>query len=72
MRINIVICSSFHGTIIVIFHSTFCLIRLSEASVEEDLSRLQSRVADLRVKAQSDAEIEQQTRSFLEVHVHQY
>ncbi|XP_056625786.1 protein diaphanous homolog 1 [Triplophysa dalaica] len=40
--------------------------RLSEASVEEDLSRLLSRVADLRVKAQSDAEIEQQTRSFLE------
>uniref|UniRef100_A0A671L0D4 FH2 domain containing 2 n=1 Tax=Sinocyclocheilus anshuiensis TaxID=1608454 RepID=A0A671L0D4_9TELE len=41
--------------------------RLSEESVVEDLSRLQSRVAVLRVRAQADAEIEQQTRTFLEV-----
>uniref|UniRef100_A0A8C1RWP0 FH2 domain containing 2 n=1 Tax=Cyprinus carpio TaxID=7962 RepID=A0A8C1RWP0_CYPCA len=41
--------------------------RLSEESVVEELSRLQSRVADLRVRAQADAEIEQQTRTFLEV-----
>ncbi|XP_016371327.1 FH2 domain-containing protein 1-like [Sinocyclocheilus rhinocerous] len=41
--------------------------RLSEESVVEDLSRLQSRVAELRVRAQADAEIEQQTRTFLEV-----
>ncbi|XP_043112360.1 formin-J [Puntigrus tetrazona] len=41
--------------------------RLSEDSVVEDLSRLQSRVAELRVRAQADAEIEQQTRTFLEV-----
>lgn len=51
------------------------LVRLSEESVVEDFSRLQSRVADLRVRAQADAEIEQQTRTFLEVcicpdHVH--
>ncbi|XP_016400547.1 uncharacterized protein LOC107733446, partial [Sinocyclocheilus rhinocerous] len=41
--------------------------RLSEESVVEDLSRLRSRVAELRVRAQADAEIEQQTRAFLEV-----
>ncbi|XP_026135616.1 FH2 domain-containing protein 1 [Carassius auratus] len=41
--------------------------RLSEESVVEDLSRLQSRVAELRVRSQADAEIEQQTRTFLEV-----
>ncbi|XP_009306082.1 uncharacterized protein fhdc2 [Danio rerio] len=40
--------------------------RLSEESVVEDFSRLQSRVADLRVRAQADAEIEQQTRTFLQ------
>ncbi|KTF80802.1 hypothetical protein cypCar_00035721, partial [Cyprinus carpio] len=40
---------------------------LSEESVVEDLSRLQSRVAELRVRAQADAEIKQQTRKFLEV-----
>ncbi|KAA0709122.1 FH2 domain-containing protein 1 [Triplophysa tibetana] len=55
---------------LLMFHSHLTHVtpasRLSEASVEEDLSRLQSRVADLRLKAQSDAEIEQQTRSFLE------
>ncbi len=35
------------------------------------MSRLQSRVAELRVRAQADAEIEQQTRTFLEVRSHQ-
>ncbi len=49
----------------------FFLVRLSEESVVEDLSRLQSRVAELRVRAQADAEIEQQTRTFLEVRSHQ-
>nr|XP_055034609.1 disheveled-associated activator of morphogenesis 1 [Misgurnus anguillicaudatus] len=42
-------------------------LRLSEGSVEEDLSRLQSRITELRIRAHSDAEIEEQTRSFLEV-----
>ncbi|XP_065105291.2 uncharacterized protein fhdc2 [Paramisgurnus dabryanus] len=42
-------------------------LRLSEDSVEEDLSRLQTRITELRIRAQSDAEIEEQTRSFLEV-----
>ncbi|XP_052005247.1 inverted formin-2 [Xyrauchen texanus] len=41
--------------------------RLSEESVAEDLSRLRSRVAKLRIRAQADTEIEQQTRTFLEV-----
>ncbi|XP_056121167.1 disheveled-associated activator of morphogenesis 2 [Rhinichthys klamathensis goyatoka] len=41
--------------------------RLSEESVLEDLSRLQSRVSALRVRAQADAEIQMQTRAFLEV-----
>ncbi|XP_051505462.1 uncharacterized protein LOC127412838 isoform X2 [Myxocyprinus asiaticus] len=41
--------------------------RLSEESVAEDLSRLRSRVAKLRIRAQTDTEIEQQTRTFLEV-----
>ncbi|ROL45448.1 FH2 domain-containing protein 1 [Anabarilius grahami] len=41
--------------------------RLSEESVVEDLSRLQSRVSELRVRAQADAEIQLQTRAFLEV-----
>ncbi|XP_051514077.1 disheveled-associated activator of morphogenesis 1-A [Myxocyprinus asiaticus] len=41
--------------------------RLSEESVAEDLSRLHSRVAELQIRAQTDTEIEQQTRTFLEV-----
>ncbi|XP_067238670.1 protein diaphanous homolog 1 [Chanodichthys erythropterus] len=41
--------------------------RLSEESVVEDVSRLQSRVSDLRARAQADAEIQLQTRTFLEV-----
>ncbi|XP_077057768.1 uncharacterized protein fhdc2 [Siphateles boraxobius] len=41
--------------------------RLSEECVVEDLSRLQSRVSALRVRAQADAEIQMQTRAFLEV-----
>ncbi|XP_026864416.2 uncharacterized protein fhdc2 [Electrophorus electricus] len=41
--------------------------RLSEESVLEDLSRLRSRVAALRIGAQAQAEIKQQTRLFLEV-----
>ncbi|CDQ95465.1 unnamed protein product [Oncorhynchus mykiss] len=41
--------------------------RLCEESVVEDLSRLHSRVASLRISVQTEAEIQQLTRSFLEV-----
>ncbi|XP_076878871.1 uncharacterized protein fhdc2 [Brachyhypopomus gauderio] len=41
--------------------------RLSEESVLDDLSRLRSRVAALRISTQTEAEIEKQTRTFLEV-----
>ncbi|XP_051945013.1 protein diaphanous homolog 1-like isoform X2 [Xyrauchen texanus] len=41
--------------------------RLSEESVAEDLSRLHSRVAELQIRAQTDTEIERQTRTFLKV-----
>ncbi|TRY98200.1 hypothetical protein DNTS_006233, partial [Danionella cerebrum] len=40
--------------------------RLSEESVIEEFSRLQSRVADLRIRVQADSKIQQQTRTFLE------
>ncbi|XP_064829241.1 FH2 domain-containing protein 1 [Oncorhynchus masou masou] len=41
--------------------------RLCEEAVVEDLSRLYSRVASLRISVQTEAEIQQLTRSFLEV-----
>ncbi|XP_045580110.1 FH2 domain-containing protein 1 [Salmo salar] len=41
--------------------------RLCEESVVEDLSRLHMRVASLRISVQTEAEIQQLTRSFLEV-----
>ncbi|KAG7464946.1 hypothetical protein MATL_G00170960, partial [Megalops atlanticus] len=40
--------------------------RLSEEGVQEDLSRLHSRVAALRDSVQTEAEIQQQTKHFLE------
>uniref|UniRef100_A0A4W5QJC4 FH2 domain-containing protein n=1 Tax=Hucho hucho TaxID=62062 RepID=A0A4W5QJC4_9TELE len=41
--------------------------RLCEESVVEDLSRLHSRVASLRISVQTEAEIQQLTQPFLEV-----
>nr|XP_046180590.1 FH2 domain-containing protein 1-like [Oncorhynchus gorbuscha]XP_046180591.1 FH2 domain-containing protein 1-like [Oncorhynchus gorbuscha] len=41
--------------------------RLCEESVVDDFSRLHSRVASLRISVQTEAEIQQLTRSFLEV-----
>lgn len=46
---------------------TVYVYRLSEEGVLDDLSKLRSRVATLRENVQTEAEILQQTQSFLEV-----